>query len=217
MKRNLSKHYHGLTPDVRFQLALKAAARGDEAEVESLNRTCPKKTYEMNDVAVIDRFNALQRLVSGFLCQMELGNGTLTIHEAIQMMLEHLISTVHNELYHVYVRGLADASKEDGLTDEADVAVKDALSRVQGIADRMSASIRKGILMQIKGDLEAFDTACQSRMGIDVDTVLAGLGGSEVLNWLDRDELTDVESVDFEDMEEAYLDCWDREVSRSAG
>jgi hypothetical protein len=46
--------YERLEPDERFRLTLAAVGRGDKQERERLQRTCPRKLYEMADAAVAD-------------------------------------------------------------------------------------------------------------------------------------------------------------------
>jgi hypothetical protein len=51
----LGKLYDRLTPEERFRLDVLAKARGDKAESEHLTRTCPKRSYTMNEVAFSGR------------------------------------------------------------------------------------------------------------------------------------------------------------------
>ena len=47
--KDLTKHYHLLTPDERFRLFVNAMGRRDEQELDRLEDTCPRKHYTMQD------------------------------------------------------------------------------------------------------------------------------------------------------------------------
>ena len=51
----LSRNYRVLTPPERFTLAIEAMARGDDAEFDRLQDTCPKLDYRHNDAEYRDR------------------------------------------------------------------------------------------------------------------------------------------------------------------
>lgn len=77
-KRNgLGKLYDKLTPEERFRLDLEAMARGDAAESERLTRTCPRRTYVMNDWGFAGRWHLTTEL-------------TLRIYARIAQLLERL-------------------------------------------------------------------------------------------------------------------------------
>lgn len=46
---NLAKHYDTLTNDERLRLYIAAAARRDVEEIDTLDATCPQKSYRMMD------------------------------------------------------------------------------------------------------------------------------------------------------------------------
>ena len=58
----LAKHYSALSPDERFALALAAAARQDEVEVDRLAAAAERTTYRVPDVFPL--FAALQMTAS---------------------------------------------------------------------------------------------------------------------------------------------------------
>jgi len=67
MKKGLTSMYDRLTAEERFRLVVEACAREDERETERLTNTCPRKTYEMNDLAFVGRLIASQ-LLSSYVC-----------------------------------------------------------------------------------------------------------------------------------------------------
>ncbi len=77
-KRNgLGKLYDKLTPEERFRLDLEAMARGDREESERLTRTCPRRTYVMNDWGFAGRWQLSAEL-------------TLRVYARIAQLLERL-------------------------------------------------------------------------------------------------------------------------------
>jgi hypothetical protein len=63
-KDGLASYYDRLTPEERFKLFIEAWARGDEGECRHLESSCPKRTYEMDDVAYLDRVKASEELTT---------------------------------------------------------------------------------------------------------------------------------------------------------
>jgi hypothetical protein len=77
-KRNgLGKLYDRLTPEERFRLDLEAMARGDREESQRLTRTCPRRTYVMNDWGFAGRW--------GLVIEV-----TLRVNVRITQLLERL-------------------------------------------------------------------------------------------------------------------------------
>ncbi len=62
--------YATLTPRQRVIATLEAEARGDEQEVERLIKTCPKKTYTMNDAAYTDTMAGLASAILAVECDL---------------------------------------------------------------------------------------------------------------------------------------------------
>ena len=60
-KDGLKKLYDRLTPEERFNLLIEAVARGDEVECRNLVESCPRLTYEMNDMAYEDLVRRTRR------------------------------------------------------------------------------------------------------------------------------------------------------------
>ena len=61
-KKGLGRLYDRLTPEERFRLDVLALARGDEEESERLTRTCPRRSYIMNDWGFVGRWEAAREL-----------------------------------------------------------------------------------------------------------------------------------------------------------
>ena len=72
MKRSLAHMYDRLTAEERFRLVVEACVREDERETERLMNTCPRKAYEMNDLAFVERLKASQ-MISSYVCAELIG------------------------------------------------------------------------------------------------------------------------------------------------
>jgi hypothetical protein len=98
MKRGLGSMYDRLTPEERFRLVVEAFAREDQREAERLSGTCPRKAYEMNDLAFVERVRAGDLIVSHIYAElMEVLGALRTIEvykEAIQTYEEALFSSL---------------------------------------------------------------------------------------------------------------------------
>jgi hypothetical protein len=58
--------YRNLPPEERFRLIVQSEAVNNDAEVQRLIDTCPKKTYTQRDAVVMDRVERLAALVTTF-------------------------------------------------------------------------------------------------------------------------------------------------------
>ncbi len=82
MKALNANLYATLTPSQRVIATIEAEARDDQEEVQRLVRTCPKKTYSMNDAAYTD---TLQSLISATVAvECDLLSAALTCVLAIK-------------------------------------------------------------------------------------------------------------------------------------
>jgi len=82
--------YETLSPRQRIIATIEAEARGDQAEVQRLVKTCPRKTYSQADAAYTDTMNALQSLC--MMIQIELLQHALGFWCAVQQ--DHAASAV---------------------------------------------------------------------------------------------------------------------------
>lgn len=63
----LAKHYDKFTPNERLNLAIAAAARNDQEELQKLFISCPRLGYRQSDVKFVDKYDSLI-LISSFVC-----------------------------------------------------------------------------------------------------------------------------------------------------
>ncbi len=213
MKKDISNDYQTLTPHERFQLVLKAMARKDEQEVNNLIQNCPRKTYSMLDASYSSRYLALLNIMAAFTNEMELIEGKLTIFNAAQEMLSHLLIDFKNKIELAYFYGLADAGEKSQNNYEKKKELIDDFSKT---IDELMTSIKKGIMSRAKADYKVFDETSKQCFGLDLETVIAGIGASKVFDRLDRSELEKAEDIDFEELENVkkeFVSFWEQNTA----
>lgn len=164
MKKDLSKFYDRLTGDERFKLTLAAIAREDEGELERLNRTCPRKTYDVADLECKDRFQGSQYIALAFaLDWMEQERA----YSIIKVGTELMVLAVRNFISG-YSRGISAVRQPDksyppfmAPGDEKLLTVAES-ELPEGYVNTLQETKR-----QLKGVLVAFETLCR-----DVDVPL---------------------------------------------
>ena len=62
--------YENLTAPQRVIAVIEAEARDDEAEVQRLVKSCPKKTYRMNDAAFVETIQSLTHITLHVECMI---------------------------------------------------------------------------------------------------------------------------------------------------
>ena len=62
--------YENLTIQQRIIASVEALARGDEVEKQRLIKSCPKKTYQMNDTAYGEKMETLHDIAMAVECDM---------------------------------------------------------------------------------------------------------------------------------------------------
>ena len=222
--KDLSRHYDNLSPHERFQLNLKATARGDDSEADFLNRTCPKGTYRMNETAYTSRHDVLSCFIASFLSSIEQARGKLMVYQGMKEAFEHLVQRADDEIHDAFYSGHFGVS-EKRPSKKAEKSVKQQVNYLRSIANGLLAACRKGIMKRVKADFEAFDAACRERIGLDAKTVIAGVGASELITFLDWKEIEEAEDLsDFKHIEpideteytqelyDTFMATWDENV-----
>ena len=110
-KGRLDKFYPSFTGEERFRLHLEAVSRGDEAEVKRLLASCPRESYEMNEVGYAYRCMAskeivemLDRVLSPLLAKLEMMEG-------FRETLPYALKIYTNEAVFAYRDGYQAGSK----------------------------------------------------------------------------------------------------------
>ena len=110
-KGRLDKFYPSFTGEERFRLHLEAVCRDDEAEVKRLLASCPRESYEMNEVGYAYRCMAskeivemLDRVLSPLLAKLEMMEG-------FRETLPYALKIYTNEVVFAYRDGYLAGSK----------------------------------------------------------------------------------------------------------
>jgi hypothetical protein len=98
VKRNLAHMYDRLTSEERFRLVVEAFAREDQREVERFSNTCPRKVYEMNDLAFSSRLTASDLIVSRVYAELVEALSTLRAIEACREAVEAYEELLYSSL-----------------------------------------------------------------------------------------------------------------------
>lgn len=87
------KLYENFTTGERVDLVIAALARGDEAEIASLRRTCPRRTYTMLDRDFTQRLDALPWIAAHFQEVYNFYSNKITLSKAcitiFSLMCDH--------------------------------------------------------------------------------------------------------------------------------
>jgi hypothetical protein len=224
MKRDISKNYDSLTPEERFRLFMKAAARGDEREQERLSKTCPHKTYDMQDAAYIDRLVTLRHLTGAYLMGLEYQHGKLDSLELVEELSPLFNRAIEVMLESAYRRGLEDGGGEEIPEGAVEEALKARVDFVPRIVQRHFDMIRRVIASRIRMEMDVFNEVCREKMNLEPEEALADI--RQALDWLDLEALENAgadeqpEELDSESdellqegretLESAYVTAWER-------
>jgi hypothetical protein len=170
----LRSQYAALQPEERFRAALEAAARDDSREHEALLASCPKKRYEMGDMAFYNRIDASRELAFPVAIYLAREIGQLKMLDAGREAIVRLL------------RMMAEVAAELDDEDPADAAR--ALEQVSAVRvlQQLSAELRS----QAAAVFEAFRRVCRDELGLEPETVLtAHLGPLAVATLLELDQL----------------------------
>jgi hypothetical protein len=106
MNRNgLAKLYDQFTPEERFKLDVEAMARGDAEESERLTRTCPRYTYEMNELGFTARWHASLEITAMVCLEMDKHLARLQMLEVFRPTFPSLKTIMENSGLEAYYTG----------------------------------------------------------------------------------------------------------------
>jgi len=97
MKKNLHRFYGGLTSEERFRLTVRALVRGDSEEIESLKRSCPRKTYSELDAAFSGCMEGITTINRMWYLTWRDVIKTLDSAITTKRLIENILSTVELE------------------------------------------------------------------------------------------------------------------------
>ena len=192
------KLYPTFQPPERLTLLLQAMARRDDAEVDRLTASCPRRSYTQNDARYDDRVRLAFDLLAVTCIDLRAMWAKLYTLEWAKHVVRQCAPAQHLTAALGFVdgagctQGLAQSpffrpgADDDGADDEDEPE----LVRAPGFADRMAAVQARSeratadvlelfggaaevVAQELADTWAAFDRFCQSRIGVDGPTVFA--------------------------------------------
>lgn len=226
MKGNpLSKLYDRLTDDERFRLWVQAVARDDTTEAQALNRTCPRKVYDMLSAGFVDRMDALSEIVFAWWADMGPVLAKLDILEAYTPALEHVQMSAgeaaSQQFFEGFLIGYQQAvgarpscpacDVDDAIDDEAPDhscvwdpvneplgAAREAGEHALDVVVRTHQNVCNILLAKARAFWEAFEALCQEAAVTPDDVVVGFLGFAHdlIATWRPRWSVVELPDAD---------------------
>jgi len=190
-KKLQARVYPSIPPQERFQLVIKAVAKGDEEEADRLAESCPRKNYRMRDASFIARVEAANTLTLGFALEMAERHGRLEMVKALEEFADYLLDKLTfqavldmESAYQLGWRHAGGKGEPPGIAEKVQLPDK----------KHPLADIRQALEGQVKTLWEAFATVCRQDMGLEPEALLAAFY-PPVLSQVE-DDLTEEATVD---------------------
>jgi hypothetical protein len=228
-KDKLGKLYDRLDPDERFRLGLKAAARGDEEDMERLRDTCPRETYTANDTAFTDRISGSQAMTMRLFELLAPRLTKLRTLTAFREALPYTFDNCINEARLAYLRGhekgasraweaagkngnppirlWKKAELEDLHTIEGHFREKLVFSLLDKVEERERRTARVALTVW-----EAFAKVCNEHLQLEPETLLGAWCKPLLPEIEELETLQDPPEVDpkiLQEYEEAFKQVWE--------
>jgi hypothetical protein len=165
-EKTLVRLYDRLTPRERFELLLGALDREDDTELDRLRRTCPTKTYTMNDAIYTDLVEASERIAFLFtilwldlLARVKQADSALASFRLASLMYERGFNA-----------GLSQAKRIPRKGDPIWQRYESDMSRLKANCHGAEVSRRQGIGV-LKAVHAALTRFCRT-IGIERDKIL---------------------------------------------
>jgi hypothetical protein len=104
-KNGLHRHYDRLMPEERFRLDVLAMARGDAEESERLTRTCPRRSYIMNDAGFGERWSGTRELGLRVYIALSSPLAKLRMIDAVRELAPFARTLMYNTAFDAYFDG----------------------------------------------------------------------------------------------------------------
>jgi hypothetical protein len=228
-KDKLGKFYDRLDPDERFRLGLKAAARGDEEDVERLRDTCPRETYTANDTAFTDRISGSLKMTMMLFEHLAPRLTKLRTLTAFRAALPYTFDNCINEARLAYLRGhekgASRAWEAAGKNGNPPIRLwkKAKLEDLHTIEGYFREKLTFSLLDEVEGRerrtarvaltvWEAFAKVCNEHLQLEPETLLGAWCKSLLPKIEELETLPDPPEVDpkiFQEYEEAFKQVWE--------
>jgi len=186
-REGLAKFYDRLTPEERFRLLIEALVRGDEGEWRYLEKSCPKRIYEMSDVAYWHRVEASEEItltvcldLAPRLAKLKM---LMAFNEALPLLQNNCIDEAHIAYFRGYVAGLKriqrSANPEDDPQDLESPEIEHGLSEItSNLAEGwreftyLLEASQQDVLKEVMGMWEAFSSFSRAELGIESEKLI---------------------------------------------
>jgi hypothetical protein len=193
-KDKLGEFYDRFDPDERFRLALEAAARGDEEEIERLRDTCPRVRYTAIDIAYSDRISGSLKMTM-LICQLLAPSLTkirtlAAFRKVLSYAFDHCINTAQLAYVRGHERGASRTWKAAGKKGDPPKrlwkeAAQDNAAMEAELGDLLviTGYLREALQNELEGQerravsealtiWEAFTTFCNEQLQLEPETLL---------------------------------------------
>ena len=163
--RRLERGYEHLAARERFRLLIAAEARADEAEVERLLRSCPRRLFELADPAVTDRIECSQRVTVAVVSALHAIVSKLAVLDAVEHAARIRFTAAAEEADYETFR----------LTDATQPTVRRAVRREGGRLRGMLRRLRRELLAEGATVAHAFAAFCRDDLEVEPRAMVAAV------------------------------------------
>jgi len=204
MKADLSKLYDTLTLEERFRLRAQAWARGDHADMERLDRTCPLAQYG----AYCARLEAGCVLVLGVLAELLPKLAKLRMVSAVRPLVAYLEQVAEEGAEMAYFDGYAAGWRAAGKRSKRPEIDHEKLSRKVKSTGRSIPQF-SAVLDELEATLAAsartprdgLAALCNDEMGLSLEVALGAWGRPALAELAVHAELLDAAEPDADELE----------------
>jgi hypothetical protein len=179
--------YAAIAPAERFRLLMEARARDDEAEDRRLMKTCPRKTYTMPDLALLDQLEAVDMLALCVCLDLAVPLAKLRMLKAQALLLDYLKNREADLIcagwYDGYCYGRAEGWRLAGMEgeppeigDEVGDGEELPLPEDEGPAAQWFLGVNSRLIRDLETialeQWEAFTLFCREDLKLEPETVL---------------------------------------------
>ena len=189
--KGLTQHYDVLTAEERFRLALQAFARQDRAEVDRLDRTCPRKRYTMSDAAYLDRRELIHTVtlavcldLTQYVAKLQVAAAFADAGRQLRDLAENRAGEVAHRAHRQgaaaqqrrcgprcgTVEGL-DPEEFEALVDDAFQAMSVLLEQLERVGNDLGAELAR----QAREVWDAFARFCRTELDLPPETIISAL------------------------------------------
>ena len=169
---NLTKYYGDFTPMERLNLVIAASARGDDAEIGKLFKTCPRREYHyfQRDAAFMDKYKQMTDVSLLFTITFKACSDAVGLFSSYSMFFEEQIDIYEWAIEHI---GQDETKKDDII--RAQNEIKQLAQLITLLDEKYEQQIIK-----MKSVLEAYREFC-NEIGVQAENALEWLENKDFI------------------------------------